>query len=170
MSCVAKTAIAISLGLFLSSAWAGGKFTPEQLKAQFYYDLGPSEIDVSGYPKDQQENYKVFKRTCSQCHTLARPVNNPLIQRADWDLYVSRMHVRTKVRPGTSISRKDARRVLNFLTYDSKMRKIDHKADFEAKTKELLKLFEEVKKERLRMQIEQDKKKIKESAPYTGTP
>src|SRR5687768_15958120 len=48
-------------------------FSEEELKALYYYDLGPKEIDVSDYPAKQQENYAVFRKACSHCHTLARP-------------------------------------------------------------------------------------------------
>ena len=32
-------------------------------------------LDVSQYPQDIQDAYKVFAVRCSRCHTLARPLN-----------------------------------------------------------------------------------------------
>src|SRR5208282_2996823 len=88
--------------------WAESKYTPQQLEARFYYDLGPAEVDVSSYPKKQQENYRVFAETCFQCHTLARPINSPIVERKDWRRYVQRMHGKTKIVAGTQISERDA--------------------------------------------------------------
>jgi len=147
----------------------GPRFTKDQLEARFYYDLGSSELDVSNYPKAQQANYEVFKKTCSQCHTLARPINSPLVEKKDWERYVRRMRQRTQVRPGTAISKQDAKVIVDFLAYDARVRKVEKKAEFEARTKELQALFEEVQKERARLKSEEDRKKVKQAAPYTGT-
>src|SRR3990172_9822175 len=75
------------------------RFSAEQFEARFYYDLGAAEIDISSYPKKQQDGYAVFARTCSQCHTLARPINAPFAVRKDWERYIQRMHIRTESRP-----------------------------------------------------------------------
>lgn len=159
---ISRWAMIMALG---GLAWAGEKYTKEQLSARFHYDLGPAEVDVSSYPKKQQQNYQVFKRTCSQCHSLARPINSPLAKREDWGRYVRRMHLHTKVRAGTQISKEEAGAIVDFLAYDSKRRKLDQKPDFEARDLELRALFEEVKKERMRIQVEEDKSKVKPMPP-----
>lgn len=146
-------------------AWAGGKFSDAQLKARFYYDLGPAEIDVSKYPEAQQDNYQIFRKTCSQCHTLARPINSPLFARKDWQRYLRRMQERTKSRPGTVISDEYAKLIVDFLAYDAQVRKVEHKQDFADLTETLKARFQEVKAERSR---QQKKGKVQESAPYTG--
>lgn len=159
MIALSRIAAAAALGAL---AWAGEPYTREQLKARFYYDLGPAEVDVSSYPEEQQANYAVFSRTCSQCHSPARPLNAPIVSRKDWKRYVLRMNLRTQVRPGTKITKEEAREIVDFLVFDSRRRKVEQKAAFDAKTGELKALFEQVKKERGRLQIEQDKKKVRD--------
>lgn len=156
------------IAAFGAAAWAADKYDPEQLKARFYYDLGPSEIDVSSYPKNQQAHYAVFKRTCSQCHTLARPINAPIVSRQDWKRFIERMHLRTKVRSGTSLNKEEAKTIVEFLAYDAARRKVAQKANFEAKGRELQALFSEVQKERGTISIEEDKKKARETPMYSG--
>lgn len=162
MITLSRLAAALALA---GTAWAAEKYTQEQLGARFYYDLGPAEADVSSYPKTQQAGYAVFKRVCSQCHTTARPLNSPLVKREDWRRYVRRMHARTKVYAGTSVGKKDAEAIIDFLSYDARKRKVEQKAGFEAQTKELRRLFDAVRKERTRLQIEEDKKHVKPFPP-----
>ena len=159
--------------LVAAAAWAQEKaaepFTQEQIDSRFYYDLGPKEIDVSGYPKDKQASYLVFKKTCSQCHTLARPINAPVASAKDWQRYILRMYERTKSRPGKVITKDDEKAVLDFLTYDSNVRKLRHKKDFDFQTARLKAMFEDVKAERTRRQAKADQTKVKQNSPYTGT-
>src|SRR5271167_2130052 len=150
-------------------AWSADKFTDEQLKAQFYNDLGPDSIDVSAYPQKQQANYLVFKKTCTQCHTLARPINAPFVTSVDWQRYILRMHERTKSRPGKVISKEDSKVIVDFLVYDAKVRKVQHKKEFEAQVAKLKATFEDVKAERAKRQVKTDEGKVKQNAPYTGT-
>ena len=152
----------------MGSTGAGEKFTSEQLRASFYYDLGPAEIDVSSYPREQQANYSIFAKTCSQCHTLARPINAPIIKREDWKRYVHRMHLKTKLRSRIEISKEEAKTVVDFLAYDSQLRKIDRKDEFQTKTKELKALFRQVQVGKAKLQVEESKKRARQSAPYTG--
>lgn len=149
--------------LAASTAVAAGRFAPEQLKAMYYYDLGPAAVDVASYPREQQENYKLFAQTCSRCHTLARAINSPLASRFDWKRYIARMHGKTKLTPGTGFTAEQAKHILDFLSYDSSVRKVRGKAAFDAQASELKKLFAEVKAERSRRQLESDKKKAR---PY----
>lgn len=168
---LAVLGLAFSMGMMgceKSSESEKPKFTEKQLAAMFYYDLGPEEIVVSSYPEKQKKNYSIFSRTCSQCHTLARPINVPLVEKKDWDRYINRMHQRTKVRAGAQIAKKDVQAILDFLIYDSRVRKVEGKASFDEKAAELKRLFEEVKKERERLQMEEGREKARPAPPYTG--
>ncbi len=85
----------------------------------FSADNGPDSIDVSKYPKDQQEAYKVFAQKCSTCHTLARPINIDYATPAEWDKTVNTM----RHKPHAGISEDTAKTIENFLIYDSSVRK-----------------------------------------------
>ena len=87
----------------------------------FEADKGPDTIDVSKYPKEQQESYKVFSEKCSKCHTLARPINSDYALPAEWTAYVDKM--RHKKRSGIDA---DSQKIItDFLIYDSSVRKKD---------------------------------------------
>ena len=87
----------------------------------FPADKGVDTIDVSKYPKEQQENYKVFAEKCSKCHTLARPINSDYALPEEWTAYVDKM--RHKKRSGID---DDAQKTVTaFLIYDSSVRKKD---------------------------------------------
>lgn len=43
-------------------------------------DLGPKEVDVSGYPAEMQEGYKLLLEKCSKCHAVHRPLNAQYVQ------------------------------------------------------------------------------------------
>jgi hypothetical protein len=92
-------------------------------------DKGPKDIDVSEYPKEMQEKYKKFKKTCTKCHGLARSINSDFVLPDEWERYIKRM----KRKPGSGISSKDAKAIYQFLVYDSKVRK---KELYEKKLKE----------------------------------
>lgn len=124
--------------------------TERDLAALYYYDMGPQEIDVSGYPQKQQENYKVFKQACSACHTLARPINSPRSGYWAWEFYVFTMRLRSQFEPGTEFDKEQAERILDFLTYDSKIRKGRNRAAFEVLTKHLERRFDRMLSERMR--------------------
>ncbi len=81
-------------------------------------DRGPRELDVSAYPPEIREGYRVFAHKCSKCHTLARPLNTTM--RADfWARYVGEM----MQRPASNIGETDARAIYAFLAYDQTHRK-----------------------------------------------
>ena len=87
----------------------------------FEADKGSDTIDVSKYPKEQQENYKVFAEKCSKCHTLARPINSNYALPEEWTAYVDKM--RHKKRSGID---DDSEKIISdFLIYDSSVRKKD---------------------------------------------
>lgn len=157
-----KRIIALSLLILSTPAPAQERFTAEQLDARSPYDLGPKEVDVTSYPKEQQENYKTFAKACSQCHTPARALNSPLVGRENWRRYIKRMYQRTKSNAGTALGKEDAEAVIDFLTYDSHIRKVQKKAAFAAEARELKALFADVRRERSRVQVESDRKKVKE--------
>ena len=93
------------------------------------YDKGPDKINVSKYPTDMQTKYKVFAKKCSNCHSLARPINCEFALDDEWERYVKRMMRKA----GTLISPDEAKQIFEFVTYDSKTRK---KALFDKKTAE----------------------------------
>ena len=97
------------------------------------YDKGPAKIDVSKYPADMQNRYKVFAKKCSSCHTIARPINCEFALDDEWERYIKRMM--RKAGPSL-INPDEGKQIFEFLTYDSKIRK---KALFDKKTAEAAK-------------------------------
>ena len=93
------------------------------------YDKGPATIDVSKYPADMQSHYKLFVTRCAKCHTPARAINCDFALDEEWERYVKRM----MRKPGSGISPADGKKIFEFVTYDSKIRK---KALYERKLKE----------------------------------
>ena len=80
-----------------------------------------------------------------QCHRLSRPINSDYALPSEWEGYVKlMMH-----KPGSGITSGDARKITDFLIYDSSVRKKamvddklskeapDVKADDEAKIKSI---------------------------------
>jgi hypothetical protein len=117
--------------------------TPEErlATAQFYSDLGPDTIDVSGYPAQQRYEYGVFVRACSACHTLARAINAPYASRGWWEFYMLGMRARSRL-AGRRLTRDERRAVLDFLEYDSRVRKVEHAREFDALTEVLKSRFD----------------------------
>src|SRR6266481_3405609 len=109
------------------------------------FEKGPATIDVSKYPQGIQENYEVFSQKCSQCHKLSRPINSDYALPEEWSRYIKRM----MHKPGSGISAGEGKKIYEFLTYDSSVRKktmvdeklakatAEEKTAAEAKTKEL---------------------------------
>jgi hypothetical protein len=81
-------------------------------------DKGPSKIDVSSYPAEQQKGYKVFVDKCSKCHTIARPINTTMTKE-EWSRYVKRM----MHKPNSGISDSQGKEIYEFLAYDQENRK-----------------------------------------------
>jgi hypothetical protein len=92
------------------------------------YDKGPAKIDVSKYPADMQNRYKLFAKKCSSCHTIARPINCDFALEDEWERYIKRMM--RKAGPSL-ISADEGKQIYEFVVYDSKTRK---KALFDKKT------------------------------------
>ncbi|MBI2069498.1 MAG: hypothetical protein HYT79_02770 [Elusimicrobia bacterium] len=99
-----------------------GKAAEDASEKEFPWDKGPAEIDVSSYPKEQQENYKTFSVKCSKCHTLARAINSPYALPEEWEPYVKKMS--KKKRSGLS-NPAVVKKITEFLKYDSSVRKKD---------------------------------------------
>ncbi len=81
-------------------------------------DKGPSKIDVSSYPPEQQKAYKLFVDKCSACHTIARPINTTMTK-LEWERYVKRM----MHKPNSGISDSQGKEIFEFLAYDQEVRK-----------------------------------------------
>lgn len=113
------------------------------------FDKGPTKIDVAAYPAGIQKNYEVFREKCVLCHTIARPINSDFALPDEWSRYVKRM----MHKPGSMINAVQAKKIYEFLAYDSSVRKkilFDEKlskaspadkADAEAKIKEVIQAY-----------------------------
>lgn len=122
---------------------------PERLAgARYYSDLGPEELDVSGYPAQQRLNYRVYADACSRCHTLARANFAPIASRAWWEFYVMSMRVRASVSTAP-LTRDEVAAALDFLEHDGRARKRGDARVFEAQTEELRRRFDALVRERL---------------------
>jgi hypothetical protein len=109
------------------------------------FEKGPATINVAKYPDAIKEDYQVFSEKCSQCHKLSRPINSDYALPDEWSRYVKRM----MTKPGSGIGAADGKKIYEFLTYDSSVRKKamvdeklakatpDDKKAAEAKIKEL---------------------------------
>lgn len=122
---------------------------PERRKAAlFYSDLGPDSVDVSAYPAEKKRGYETYAQVCARCHTLARSINAPYVNRAWWEFYVMSMRARAKFH-GEPLTKQEVRAVLDFLEYDSNERKVAHAVEFETTKAELKRRFEAVLDERI---------------------
>jgi hypothetical protein len=83
------------------------------------FEKGPTTIDVAKYPEGIKENYEVFSQKCSQCHKLSRPINSDYALPDEWSRYIKRM----MNKPGSGISSAEGKKIYEFLTYDSSVRK-----------------------------------------------
>ena len=128
MRTIEKTALIASAALsalsFLLMAQTSNLTLPQ--------DKGPDKIDVSSYPPDMQNAYKLFSQKCKKCHTIARPINT-MMTHDEWERYVKRM----MHKPNSGISSSQGKEIFDFLVYDQTNRKDkDPKAFFKALTDE----------------------------------
>jgi hypothetical protein len=146
-----KIQVPLALGLALAAgAITAARAADEPLDAETKarverFEKGPATIDVSKYPDTIKEDYQVFAEKCTQCHKLSRPINSDYALPDEWSRYIKRM----MYKPGSGIGAGDAKKIYEFLTYDSSVRKkamVDDKLgkataadkkDAEAKIKEL---------------------------------
>ena len=83
-------------------------------------EQGPATIDVSKYPQKIQDIYTdIFSQKCMQCHRLSRPINSDFALPSEWESYVKLM----SHKPGSGINNGEARQIVDFLIYDSSVRK-----------------------------------------------
>ena len=83
------------------------------------WDKGPDKIDISKYPADIKNKYKVYTELCSRCHTLARAINCDFVLEDEWERYIKRM-----MRRGRGlVTSEQAQEAFDFAVYDSKVRK-----------------------------------------------
>ncbi|HVC08778.1 MAG TPA: hypothetical protein VNH15_02415 [Elusimicrobiota bacterium] len=122
---------------------------PQSRNARYYSDLGPDVIDVSNYPAQQRYNYQVYAEVCSRCHTLARSINAPVVSREFWEFYLLGMRVQNRLDKKPAITAQERKAILDFLEYDSRVRKVDHARQFEAQTEELKRRYRAYLRERL---------------------
>lgn len=107
------------------------------MKNPYANDLGPDTIDVSGYPSDVQDWYKLLQVRCARCHTPARPLNSEHAESWEWERYVKKM----MRKPGSGISGADGRKIYEFLVHDSRIRKLDRAEAWAAYRAKLLDEF-----------------------------
>ncbi len=102
-------------------------------------DKGPDKVDVTDYPANIQQDYKVFERHCSKCHTLARPVNTSM-PAAYWASYLGGV----MKKGGYGITLEEADKIYEFLAYDQAVRKANHpKGLYPAPTEDELEALKE---------------------------
>ncbi|MFI5345586.1 MAG: hypothetical protein ACHQ51_04350 [Elusimicrobiota bacterium] len=118
---------------------------PEKLPDTLYYaDLGPETVDVTDYPPAQRKNYALFQKECARCHTAARAVNSPAESRSYWKYHLARMNLHTGFRSLTPLTDRETADILDFLDYDTQVRKVRDAKRFDETTEELKKKFEPI--------------------------
>ena len=82
---------------------------------------GPDKVDISAYPSNIQENYRVYERQCGKCHTLARSINTSM-PAVYWANYLG-----TAIKkPEYGITLAEADQIYQFLALDQVLRKSKH--------------------------------------------
>jgi len=143
-----------------------GPIQKDELLARMPADLGSATVDVSSYPLPQQMSYKLFLDRCSGCHTPARAINSRIATREDWQHFVSLMHGRLlSGAMSESWKTDESRAIIDFLAYDSQVRKTAHPQEFESLQIRLAERFKlmQIEKERLAK-----KQPAKPNAPPSG--
>ncbi len=84
-------------------------------------EAGPKTIDVSKYPREQQQAYKLFQARCSTCHAAAWSVNTETVLPGDWE----RLFKRMMLMPNSGISKAEGRTLYRFMVYDASVRKAE---------------------------------------------
>jgi hypothetical protein len=139
---------------------------PERIPQTLYYtDLGPDSIDVSDYPAQQKYNYEIFQRQCGRCHTLARAVSSPIQSRAYWHFHMIRMSLHSRFNREGKIPPAEMKAMLDFLDYDTRVRKVQDKKRFDDRTEELKRRFEPTLKRLLEHMQKSPQPRLIPSAP-----
>jgi hypothetical protein len=69
--------------------------------------------DVSSYPPEVQQEYRIFADKCTHCHDLSRPLSAKYSTQAQWRAVVARMAGKS----GAAISPRDQAVITHFLVY-----------------------------------------------------
>ena len=85
-------------------------------------------VDISNYPQEAKEGYKIFSQKCIKCHSPAKPLNAPYSGEA-WKTPVYRM----MRKEGSFINQKEAEKVYAFLVQYSSTRRPVQAAAVETK-------------------------------------
>jgi len=72
-------------------------------------------VDISKYPVDVHDDYRLFTVRCSKCHALSRALQSGITDDAYWADYVERM----RRQPGSGIAPEESPRIQRFLHYYS---------------------------------------------------
>jgi hypothetical protein len=113
----AVSALLVAAGWFFAVSPASPQ-TPDEERFK-KLDAGPKTIDVSKYPADQQQAYKLFQTKCSSCHAVARGINTDMVLPGDWERYVRRM----MHKPNSGINDAEGKTLYRFMVYDAAARK-----------------------------------------------
>lgn len=121
--------IALALG-GAGVVWAADQLDADTKARIAKFEQGPATVNVSKYPANIQADYQVFSQKCAQCHKLSRPINSDFVLPSEWSRYIKQM----MYKPGSGIGGDEAKKIYDFLVYDSSVRK---KGQLEAKLKTL---------------------------------
>ncbi len=83
-----------------------------------YAQLDIPSVDISNYPQEAKEGYKIFSQKCVKCHSAAKPLNAPYSGEA-WKTTVYRM----MRKEGSFVTQKEADKIYAFLVQYSSNRK-----------------------------------------------
>ncbi|HTP25890.1 MAG TPA: hypothetical protein VMK12_09555 [Anaeromyxobacteraceae bacterium] len=97
------------LSVTIALSFALGAAGPE-IPAWDPRDEGPSAIDVSSYPPEQQQRYRLFGVKCSKCHPVSRAVNSDF-DATEWKRYMKKM-IR---RPNSGANEEQSAEIYEFL-------------------------------------------------------
>jgi len=139
-------------------------------------DFGPDTIDVSAYPKNHQDGYKLLKVRCAQCHSAARPLNSRFVEPdvakdkkeaavadlkksqpdlfkdgSSWQVEASiweRYVKRMMAKPGCKIEKAEGKKIWEFLVYDGKRKIGANAAKWKAHRQKLIDELKTKKPER----------------------
>ncbi len=106
---VSAITIFISVPLIISAADQGGS------GAKVAVHVGSSGTTSLPAEVDFERAKSVFQKTCSQCHSLKRPLGKTKV-RAGWEKTVDKMSKNNKKRSGKGISSMDREEIVNYLT------------------------------------------------------
>jgi hypothetical protein len=81
-------------------------------------------LDPATIPESVRDDYLLFARRCSKCHSLARPLQSGISTDAYWSEYVERM----RRQPQSGISPREVPQILRFLHFytTERTRRIDN--------------------------------------------